>query len=198
MQIPSWNSSMTLLLGKSPNTSASRLLQQDSYLYSLSYLFLVKLWQKQFHEYLSASTAQNAHPSLIFLITSVQSCPTLCDPIDCSMPGFPIYHQHPEPTQTTCSLCHWCHPNISSSVVLFSSHLQSFPASGSFQISQFFPSGGQSIEVSTSASVLPLNIQYWFPLGGTGWISLQSKRHLGVLSNTTVQKHQFSSAHLSL
>ena len=132
MQIPSWNSSMTLLLGKSPNTSASRLLQQDSYLYSLSYLSLVKLWQKQFHEYLNASTAQNAHPSLISLITSVQSCLTLCDPTDCSMPGFPIHHQHPEPTQTTCSLCHWCHPNISSSVVRFSSHLQSFPAAGSF------------------------------------------------------------------
>ena len=92
----------------------------------------------------------------------------------------------------------WCHPNISSSVVPFSSHTQSFPASGSFQMSQFFTSGGQSIGVSASASVLPVNIQHWFPLGWTGWISLQSKGLTGVFSSTTVQKHQFFSAQLSL
>ena len=74
-----------------------------------------------------------------------------------------------------CPLSRWCHPTISSSVVSFSSRLQSFPASGSFQISQFFASGGQSIGVSASVSVLPMNIQDWFPLGWTGWISLQSK-----------------------
>ena len=85
-------------------------------------------------------------------------------------------------------------PSISSSVVPFSSSLQSFPASGSFPISQFFTSGGQSIGVSAWASVLPMNIQDWFPLGWTGWISLQSKGLSRVFSNTTVQKHQFFGA----
>ena len=92
----------------------------------------------------------------------------------------------------------WCHPTVSSSVVPFSSHLQSFPASGSFQMSQLFVTGGQSIGVSASASVLPVNNQDWFPLGWTGWISLQSKGLLRVFSNTTVQKHQFFSTQLSL
>ena len=92
----------------------------------------------------------------------------------------------------------WWHPTISSSVIPFSSHRQSFPASGSFQISQFFASGGQSIGVSASISVLPMNIQDWFPLGWTGWISLQSKGLSRVSSNTTVQKHQFFGAQLSL
>ena len=96
----------------------------------------------------------------------------------------------------SCPLSQWCHPIISSSVVPFS-HLQSLTASGSFQMSQFFASGGQSIGVSASTSVLPMNIQNWFPLGWTGWISLQSKGLSGVFSNTTVQKHQFFSAQLS-
>ena len=91
-----------------------------------------------------------------------------------------------------------CHPAISSSVVPFSSRHQSFPASGSFLMSQFFTSGGQSIGVSASVSVLPMNIQDWFPLGWTGWISLQFKGFSRVFSNTTVQKHQFFSAQLSL
>ena len=91
-------------------------------------------------------------------------------------------------------LSRWCHPTISSSVVPFSSCPQSFPASGSFPMSQFFTSGGQSIGVSASASILPMNIQDWFPLGWTGWISLQSKRLSRAFSNTTVQKHQFFSA----
>ena len=90
------------------------------------------------------------------------------------------------------------HPTISSSVVPFSSCLQSFPASGSFLMSQFFTSGGQSIGVSASASVLPMNIQDWFLLGLTVLISLQSKGLSRVFSNTTVQKHQFFSAQLSL
>ena len=92
----------------------------------------------------------------------------------------------------------WCHPAISSSVIPFSFRLQSFPASGSFQMSQFFPSGGQSIGVSASASVPPMNIQDWFPLGWTVWISLQSKELSRVFSSITVQKHQFFSAQLSL
>ena len=91
----------------------------------------------------------------------------------------------------TCPLHRWCHPTISSSVVPFSSCLQSFPASRSFAMSQFFTSGGQSIGVAASASVLPMNIQDWFLLGLTSLISLQSKGLSRVFSNTTVQKHQF-------
>ena len=91
----------------------------------------------------------------------------------------------------SCQSSWWCHPTISSSVISFSTCLQSFPASGSFQMNQFFASGGQSIGVSASASVLPMNSQDWSPLGWTGWISLQSKGLSRVFSNTTVQKHQF-------
>ena len=91
----------------------------------------------------------------------------------------------------------WCHTTISSSVVPFSSCLQYFPASGSFPRSQFFTSGGQTIGASASASVLPMNIQDCFPLGLTGWVSLQSKELSRVFSNTTVQKHQFFGAQLS-
>ena len=98
----------------------------------------------------------------------------------------------------SCPLSQWCHPIISSSVVPFFSCLQSFSASGSFQISQFFEPGGQSIGVSASTSVLPMNTQDWFPLGWTDWISLQSKGLSRVFSNTTVQKHQFFGAQLCL
>ena len=101
---------------------------------------------------------------------------------------------HPNP----CSLSRWCHPTISSSVVPFSSCPQSFPASGSFQMSQLFAWGGQSIGVSASTSVLPMNTQDWSPLGWTGWISLQSKGLSRVFSNTTVQRQQFFGAQLSL
>ena len=105
----------------------------------------------------------------------------------------------PSPTpgaySNSCPSSRWCHPTISSSVVPFSSCLQSFPASGSFQVSPFFTSGGQSIGVS--ASVLPMNIQDWYPLELTGWISLQSKKFSRVFSKTTVQKHQFFGAQLS-
>ena len=97
---------------------------------------------------------------------------------------------HPNP----CPLSRWCHPTISSSVVPFSSHPQSFPASESFQMSQLFASGGQSTGVSASTSVLPINTQDWSPLGWTGWISLPSKGLSRVFSNTTVQKHQFFTA----
>ena len=97
-----------------------------------------------------------------------------------------------------CPLSRWCHPTISSSVVPFSSCPQSFPASGSFQMSQLFASGGQSTGVSASTSVLPMNTQDSSPLGWTGWISLKSKGLSRVFSNTTVQKHQFFGAQLSL
>ena len=129
--------------------------------------------------------------------------------MECSTPGLPVLHQLLELAQThvhqvggassnSSPSSWWCHPTISSSVVPFSSHLWSFPASGSFLISQLFTSGGQRIGVSVSASVLPMNIQDWFPLGWTGWISLQSKGLSRVFSDTTVQKHQFFSAQLYL
>ena len=104
----------------------------------------------------------------------------------------------PGACSNSCPLSQWCHSTISSSVFPFSSCLQSFPASGSFQMSQFFTSDGQSIRVSASASVLPMNIQDWFPLGWTGWISLLSKGFWRVFSKTTIQKHQFFGAQLSL
>ena len=103
----------------------------------------------------------------------------------------------PRAYSNSCPSSQWCHPIISSSAVPFSCH-QYFPESGSFPMSQFFTSGGQSIGVSASASVLPMNIQDWFPLGWTGLISLESKRISRVFSNTTVQKHQFLGAQLSL
>ena len=109
---------------------------------------------------------------------------------------------YPSPTPGVCSnscpLSRWCRPTISSSVVPFSSCLQSFPASGFLPMSQFFASGGQSIRAYASLSVLPMNIQDWFPLRLTGLISLQSKGLSRVFFNTTVQKHQFLSTHLSL
>ena len=115
-----------------------------------------------------------------------QSCPTL-------RPHGLQHARPPCPSPTlgvhpnSCPSSRWCHPTMSSSVVLFS-HLQSFPALESFQISQFFTSGGQSIGASASASVLPMNIQGWSPLGWTGWSCLQSKGLSSVFSNTTVQK----------
>ena len=108
----------------------------------------------------------------------------------------------PSPTlgvySNSCPLSWWYHPIISSSVVPFCSCLLSFPASGSFPMNQFFTSGGQSIEASASASVLLMNIQDWFPLGCTSWNSLQSIGLWRIFSNTTVQKHQFFGAQLSL
>ena len=109
----------------------------------------------------------------------------------CSSPT-PVVHPNP------CLLSQWCYPTISSSVVPFSSCPQSFPASKSFLMSQFFTSGGQSIGVSASASVLPKNIQDWFPLWLTGLMILQSKGLSRVFSNTTVQKHKFFGTQLSL
>ena len=108
----------------------------------------------------------------------------------------------PSPTPgaypNSCPLSRWCHRTISSSVIPFSSCPQSFPASGFFPMSQLFASGGHSIGVSASSSVLPMNTQDWSPLGWTGWICLQSKGLSRVFSNTTVQKHQFFSTQLSL
>ena len=108
----------------------------------------------------------------------------------------------PSPTPGVCSnscpLSQWCLPATASSIIPFSSYLQSFPASGSFPVSRLFPSGGQSIGASPSASVLPMNIQGWFPLGWTCLISLQPKGLSSVFSSTKIQKHQFFSAQPSL
>ena len=111
---------------------------------------------------------------LWFQFSSVaQWCPALCDPMYCST-SLPCPSPTPGVCSNSCPLSHWCHPTISSSIIPFSC-LQSFPASWSFPMSQFFTSGDQNIGVSTSASVLPMNIKDCFPLGWTGWISLQSK-----------------------
>ena len=110
----------------------------------------------------------------------------------------PCTSPNPGAYSNSCPSNWWCQPAISSSVIPLSSCLQSFPGSGSFPMSHFFASGGQSIGISASASGLPINIQDWVPLGWTGWISLQSKGLSRVFSNTKVQKHQFLSAQLSL
>ena len=104
----------------------------------------------------------------------------------------------PEACSNSCPSSGWCHPTVSSSSIPFSSCLQSFPTSGDFPVSQSFASGGQSIGVLASASVLPMNIRDWFPLGLMGFISLQSKELSRVFSNTTVQKYLFSGPQLYL
>ena len=122
-----------------------------------------------------------------------QYCATLWDPMYCNMPDCLVPNHLPKFTQT------YVHPlSWRSSVTPFSSCPQYFPASGSLPMSQFFASGGQSIGASASASVLPMNIQDWFPLGWTGWISLLPKGLSRVFSNTTVQKHQFFGTQPSL
>ena len=123
-----------------------------------------------------------------------ESCLTLWDPHGLQHASLPCPLLSPRSCSNSCPSSQWCHPTISSSVISFSSWLQSFPASGCFQMSQLFASGGQSFGASASASVLPMRIQGWFPLGLSGWISLQSKRLSRVFSSTTVQKHLWHSA----
>ena len=128
------------------------------------------------------------------------SCSVVSDslrPHDSQHARPPCSSQTPGVYSNPCPSSQWCHPAISFSVVPFSSSPQSLPASGSFPMSQFFTSGGQSIGVSASASVLPMDIQDWSTLGWTGWSSLQSKGLSRVSSNTTVQKHQFFATQLS-
>ena len=119
-----------------------------------------------------------------FFSSVAESWLTLCDPMDCSTLDFHVHHHIPKLAQTH---VHQCHPTISSSVISYSPFLQPFPTSGSSPLSQLFPPSGQSIGDSASASVLPMNIQDWFPLGLTSWISLQSKGLSRIFSNTTVQ-----------
>ena len=116
-----------------------------------------------------------------------KSCLALYNPMDCSTPGFPPPSPSPRACSNSYPVSQWCHATISSSVTPFSSYAQSFPASGSFLMSYLFASGGQIM--GASASVLPMNIQDWFPLGWTGWISLLSKGLSRVFSNITVKKY---------
>ena len=131
------------------------------------------------------------------LCSAAQSCPTLCDLMNCSTTGLPVHHQFLEFTQTH---FHWVSDAIQTSHPLLSPSPPAFNLSQhqSFQMSQLFASGGQSIGVSASTSVLPMNIQDWSPLGCACWISLQSKGLSRVFSNASVQKHQFFSTQLSL
>ena len=140
-----------------------------------------KIWISNSRRKISISSVQS--------LSRVWLCNPTRPPCPSATPGV-----HPNP----CPLSRWYHPTILSSIVPFSSCLQSFPASGSFQMSQLIASSGQSIGVSASTSVLPMNTQDWFPLGWTDWTSLQSKGVSGVFSNTTVQKYQFFCAQLSL
>ena len=137
-----------------------------------------------------------ALPYLVQFSCSVVSNSLQCHGLQHARPPCPS--STPRVYSDSRPLSWWCHPTISSSVIPFSCHLQSFSASGSFQMSQFFASGGWSIGVSALTSVLPLNIQDLFPLGWTGWVSLLCKGLTRVFSNTTVQKHQFFGAQLSL
>ena len=143
---------------------------------------------------------KDGHQSLQFSSVQVltQSCLTLCDPMDCSTPGLPVHHQLPELTQTH---VHQVGDAIQPSHLLLSPSPPAFNLSqhqGLFQWVGSLYQSGQSIGISASAPVLPMNFQDWFPLGWTGWISLQSKGHSRVFFNTTVQKHQFFGAQLSL
>ena len=162
------------------------------------------LWsQRSVSKFLSEKDASRKKPSIPYgrgRSFSQFSSSVLSD----SLPPHGLQHARPPCPSThracsnSCPLSRWCHPTISSSVIPFSSRLQSFPASGSFQMSQLFASGGQSIGVSALALVLPTNIQDWLPSGWTGWISLQSKGPSRVFCNTPVQKHQFFSSQPSL
>ena len=164
-----------------PKAQRRQQVHSSLYLRVLNYI----LWHRQRFKFTSYQFSSVA-----------QLCLTLCSHIDCSMPGFPVHHQLPEPAQTHVHrVGHAIQP--SHPVVPFSSCLQSFPPSGSFSMSPFFTSGDQSIGASSSASVLPMNIQDWFPLRWADLITLWSKGLSRVFSNTIVQRHQFFGAQLS-
>ena len=146
--------------------------------------------------FFTTSTTRKAQESVQFSSVA-QSCQTL-RPNRLQYTRLPCPSPTPRACSDSCPLSPWCLPTMSSSVVPFSSCPQSFPASRSFPMSRFSSSGGQSIGASASASVLPMNIQDWFPSGLTGWIPLQSKGLSRVFSNTTVQRHQFFNTQLFL
>ena len=164
------------------------------------YTFLYKVSAAQRQECLRSGIAVNNEIQYFSQFSSVQSLSRVrlfATPWTAARQAS-LVSPTPGPYSNSCPLSWWGHPTISSSVVPFSSCPQSLPASGSFPMSQLFTWGGQSIGVSASASVLPMNIQDWFSLGWMGWISLQSKGLSRVFSNTTVQKHQFFGTQLSL
>ena len=133
-----------------------------------------------------------------FVVPVAKSYLTLWNLMVCSTPGFPVLHYVPRVCSNWSTLSQWCHPTTSSSVIPFFSCPQSFSASGSFPVNLLFASGGQSIGASASTSVLPMNIQGWFPLWLTGLVSLQSTELSRVFSNTTIRKHRFFGAQPSL
>ena len=169
---------------------------QKKPLTKMQHPFVIKTFQKMGIEGTYLNIVKAIYDSLVQFSHSVVS--------DSLWPHEPQHTRHPCPISTprvypnSCPLSQWCHLNISSSVLLFSSFLQFSPTSGYFQMTQLFSSGGQNSWVSASTSVLPMNTQDWSPLGWTGWIFLQSKGLSRVFSNTTVQKHQFFSPQLSL
>ena len=181
-------STLKLALINSP-VNIQLLLETQTQVTSFCFFFFLSLQKKLRTSFLYLKSVQFS--------SVTQLCPTLCDPMDYSTPSLPGHHQLPEFTQTH---VHWVGDaiTISYSVIPFSSCLQSFPESKSFPMSQLFASDGQSVGVSASTSVLPVNTQDWSPLGWTGWIFLQSKGLSRVFSNTTVHNHQFFSAQLSL
>ena len=167
----------------------SKMFRLDGFLYLYSVWTHMPLWLwERWQSLILFSSVQSLSCVLLFEIPWTAVCQ--------ASPSITSFHSRVYSNSYPTSW--WCDPTISSSVVPFSSCHQSFPASGSSQMSQFFASGDQSIGVSASVSVLPMHIQDWFPLGWTGWISLKSKGLLRVFSNTTVQMHQFFSAQLSL
>ena len=198
---PTWNGRKIHYLQRDLDAKANRVPSGFSIIACWEWLPLMVQRERKAREVIKgyAKIFQKILKTIISVqFTSItQSCPTL----------WPNGLQHtrppcPSPTPRVYSnsypLSPWCYPTISSSVIPFSSCPQSFRASGSFQMSQFFSSGGQNTGVSASTSVLTMNIQEWFLLGWTGWISLQSKGLSRVFSNTSVQKHQFFGTQLSL
>ena len=151
-------------------------------------------WSDLKHRSWYESETRLSLPLLSLLLFSHWVASDFLRPHELQHTRLPCPSLSPRVCSNSCPLSQWCHPTISSPVIPFSSCLQSFPASGSFKMSQFFASGGPSIGVSASASVLPMNIQGWFCLGLTGWISLQTKGLSRVFSKTTVQKHQLFAA----
>ena len=169
-----------------------RVLKEGSILVRLCKFFSVSFFRRSFSSGLNPWIIGNNFIWWFWSQTCcsvTQSCSTLCDPMNCSTPDSPVLH-YLLVGSNSCPLSRWCHPTISSSIVPFSSFSQSSPSSGSFPVSRLIVSGDQSIRASASASVLPMNIQDWFPLGLTSLIFLLSKGLSRVFFSTTVQKHQ--------
>ena len=160
-----------------------RVLKEGSILVRLCKFFSVSFFRRSFSSGLNPWIIGNNFIWWFWSQTCcsvTQSCSTLCDPMNCSTPDSPVLH-YLLVGSNSCPLSRWCHPTISSSVAPFFSCPQSFPASGAFPMCLLFASGGQRIGVSASASGLPMNIQCWFPLGWTSWISLLSRVWFGLV-----------------